>query len=100
MADEDDAPPAIPLREPSELAQRIASGHAHDEHFPDLDVDELAMMVQETIDLGESRPRGWRRMYWSSDLGMIVIVNPRDPDGGTAFPSDESYFRVWGVPFQ
>ena len=94
--DEDDAPPAVPQWQPSELARRIAAGHAGSAHFIDISGDELAAMIQATIDMGHAKRQGNRRLYWHPDTGLAVLVNPRDPDGGTALPTDREYFAEWG----
>jgi hypothetical protein len=92
----DDAPPAIPHREPGDLARRIAHGHAHLEHFPDLDAADLARLIQDALDRGESKAFGGRAMYWDEEERIVVIVNAADPDGGTAVRTDRRYFDAWG----
>ena len=94
--DEDDAPPAVPEWEPSELAKRIASGHAHLDHFPDLDSAGLARLIQDALDRGERKEFEGRTIYWDEAAAIVVIINPRAEDGGTAMPSDRRYFERWG----
>ncbi len=93
--EDDDAPPAIPEWEPSDLAKRMGAGHAA-EHFPGLGLDALARAIQTAIDTGEVAEFFDRRLYWDRVNQIAVIVSPRDHDGGTAFPSDETYFEKWG----
>jgi hypothetical protein len=96
--DDEDAPPAIADRAPSDVAKRIAYGHARSEHFADREPDDLAQLIQDIIDRGESVSYGARTMYWDDQEQVVVIVNPRDPDGGTAFPSYREFFDDWGRP--
>jgi len=91
-----DAPPAVPNWEPSELARQIANGHARSEHFGEPETVDLARLIQNAIDRGERKTSHGRTMYWDELEGIIVIVNPVDPDGGTAFRSDREYFEDWG----
>jgi len=96
VPEDEDAPPAVPEWEPSELAQRIAAGHAGSVHFADLSSDELARTIQLTMDAGRMKRHRDRTLYWDPDKALAVLVNPSDPDGGTAFPSDQRYFSRWG----
>jgi hypothetical protein len=96
VVSDDDAPPAIPHRAPSEIAKRIAAGHAQREHFPELDVGELAQLIQNALDRGLRKEYGGRVMYWDEEESLIVIVSPLDADGGSAFRSIRSYFDRWG----
>jgi hypothetical protein len=97
-AGEDDAPPAVPEWEPGELAKRIASGHAGSVHFPDVSADGLARTIQGVMDKGRVKQHGERLLYWDQVSGLAVLVNPADPDGGTAFVTDERYVLDWGDP--
>jgi hypothetical protein len=36
-----------------------------------------------------------KSIYWNNDLKMVVIVNPADPDGGTAFVPTGGYQYIW-----
>jgi hypothetical protein len=45
VPDEEDAPATVPEWKPSELAMRIALGHAHGEHVPGVEPDDLARIV-------------------------------------------------------
>ena len=94
-ADDDEAPPAVRQWEPSDLAKRIASGHAGSVHFAHVSQPELAAMIQLVIDTGRAKRHRDRSLYWHPDSGLAVLLNPRDPDGGTAFPSDAEYFGRW-----
>ncbi len=96
-ADErDQSPPAIPRREPREIARRIANGHARVEHFPDLRVADLAQLIEDALDRGETKVFDGRTMFWDEEEGMVVIVSPADPDGGTAVRTERRYFDAWG----
>ena len=95
MVDDEDAPPAVPAWEPSELAKRIAAGHAGLMHFEDVSVDDLARLVQDVFDFGQMKQYGRRRLYWDRHW-MAVIVSPADRDGGTVFQTDREYVANWG----
>ena len=92
----EDAPPAIPDWEPSEIAKQIANGHAARVHFANSEVEEVALLVHRVIRDGMSKTFGVRTLYWDPESAVAVIVNPRDQDGGTAFPSNAEYFEDWG----
>jgi len=72
-------------------ALQIAHGHAWDKHsleYPEYDnanefashVDSVMNNPTENKDLPNNRSA-----YWGGDSGTVVITNPADPDGGTAF---------------
>ena len=61
-------------------------------------VEELASVIQRVLDTGAVRTFERRTMYWDAQDAIIVIVNPHDLDGGTAFPSYREYFERWGEP--
>jgi hypothetical protein len=74
------------------VARKIARGHAYDKHvierreFPEISsLDEFERLidgVMNNYDAAKSLSKG-RRAYWKDDI--VVITNPADPDGGTAF---------------
>lgn len=55
-------------------------------------------MIQRAMHEGRTKHYRHRALYWDKELGIAVLVNPRDEDGGTAFPSSEDYFAEWGYP--
>jgi hypothetical protein len=64
--------------------------------FPGWDKAQFDKAVEDTInnpDKVRSLMRG-RTAYWNAKDEMVVIENPADPDGGTAFRprAGESYF--------
>jgi hypothetical protein len=73
-------------------ATSIANGHAYDKHvvaqgeFPEIksraDFEQLIAEVMNNPDENKALSGG-RHAYWKGDV--IVITNPRHPDGGTAF---------------
>ncbi|PRY44751.1 hypothetical protein CLV43_102316 [Umezawaea tangerina] len=71
--------------------QEIAGGHAYPKHVVERGEfrgvhsrDDFAKVVENTIVQGESRPlSNGRTAYWHD--GVVVIRNPRAPDGGSAF---------------
>ncbi len=75
------------------MVKQIASGHAFSSHvaeFEDLGVkteDDFASHINKVV----SRPSVVRQLgdgrsaYWDDASGTVVIRNPHDPDGGTAF---------------
>lgn len=81
------------------LAQRIAGGHSWHQHrrdFPEVEsADELAALVLSILTApdAERTLRRGRSAYWHELSGTIVLVSPRDPDGGTCFrPDNERRF--------
>jgi hypothetical protein len=71
----------------SELAKRIAAGHAKT-HWPHLSDADLGLKIQSVLEgFARSHPIGptaGRKIYQAAD-GTTVIVDPTHPDGGTAF---------------
>jgi hypothetical protein len=99
----DDAP-QLYLLDARVASQRIAAGHAFDEHvlrgeFAGLGIftpERFARHIEKVI----SSPTASRRLddgraaYWHKPTGTVVIVDPRAPDLGTAFQPIEgrAYF--------
>ena len=80
--------------EAAQLAAQIAAGHAFDKHvvaerqFPGITTRaEFAALLERII----AHPSAARRLshdrsaYWDEETGTVVITNPHDRDGGTAF---------------
>jgi hypothetical protein len=78
----------------TEIAELIAAGHAYKKHV--LEQDEFPWIegreeFRDFIAGIMRKPTAWRPLengrsaYWDGKTGTIVIHNPRDPDGGTAF---------------
>jgi filamentous hemagglutinin len=88
-------------------ARRIAGGHAFDKHviqrgeYPEISTrEEFADLIDEVMSNptdSKSHEDG-RTAYWHDDLGTVVVTNPHDPDGGTAFRPREGrqYFDEQG----
>jgi filamentous hemagglutinin len=77
-----------------DLAKRIAGGHAYRKHvvdrneFPDApNRRRFAALVARVLASPDEtkRLKDGRRAYWHDETRTLVMVNPRDPDGGTAF---------------
>jgi filamentous hemagglutinin len=78
----------------AEIAQQIAAGHAYDKHvvkqdeFPWIETrdefgDFIAAIIRKPT---ERKPlKDGRSAYWDGKTGTVVIHNPRDRDGGTAY---------------
>ena len=76
---------------PSAEASRIANGHAWSKHcseFPEFNTAaEFALLIDQIL----SQPSAWkalrgsREAFWDEVLRTVVITNPGDADGGTAF---------------
>ncbi len=74
------------------VSRKIARGHAYDKHvikraeFPEIsspdEFEHLVHDVMNNYDATKSLSEG-RQAYWKDDV--VVITNPADPDGGTAF---------------
>ena len=89
------------------IAEQIAAGHAYGEHvveqhqFPWVrsrqDFRELIARILRNPT--ERKPlKGGRTAYWDGATGTIVVRNPKDPDGGTAFrPRDGKYHYDRGL---
>lgn len=88
-----------------ETAERIAHGHAFQEHvidrdeFPEIRTREefadLIHRVLTELSSSEVELRLGRRAYWNEALQTVVITDDLSEDGGTAFrPSrGRAYFR-------
>jgi hypothetical protein len=88
--------PKIPLA----VIEQIANGHGWEDHqgeFRDWSQSDYQQAVQDTIDDPSDYKslQDGRKAYWNDKLDMVVVVNPQDPDGGTAFrPKDgKDYFN-------
>ena len=78
----------------TELAQRLASGHAFAKHVEELaeypeiaDRGAFARLVEDVLTTPDAtKPlSGDRTAYWHDGNRTVVILNPLDPDGGTVF---------------
>ena len=87
-------------RKAAVVAHRISNGHAWDKHvieqneFPEISHPrEFADRIETALLTGEERliARG-RSVHWKD--GLIVIVDPRSPDLGSAFKSSYRYFQT------
>jgi filamentous hemagglutinin len=81
----------------SPIAQRIANGHGFAKHSieypPGLTRDGYARIIDDVINTGEMKIlKDGRSAFWKDPT--VVIKNPLDPDGGTAFipTNGRSYF--------
>ena len=86
--------PEITVQDPS--ASQIANGHAYDFHkddFPGVQSrDEFAREIEGIINnpTASKQLSGGRYAYLDENKQIVVITNPRDLDGGTAYkPRDE-----------
>ena len=88
--------PEKPRIEPDDwivtLAKKIASGHAFTKHggeFGSISREEFTTKIRQTIQSPSviMKLEGDRVLYWKDEWDFIVIANPRDDDGGTAFRS-------------
>ena len=82
-------------------AQEIAGGHAwmkHQAEFPGWNQSDFTKVVQATVQNpdGEKTLSRGRTAYWNEQEKMVVIRDPQNPDGGTAFrpKSGKSYFDL------
>jgi filamentous hemagglutinin len=71
-------------------ASQIASGHGwakHQGEFPGWDQGKYEDTVRETMQQPDEvrTLSNNRTAYWNAKENMVVIENPADPDGGTAF---------------
>ena len=72
------------------LAERIAKGHSYTKHGHEFNIstsDELKDIVASIIENPTEIKKlsAGRTIYWDSSTGAVVILNPKDPDGGTIF---------------
>lgn len=69
----------------------IANGHAFDDHireFPEIKTrEQFAQLINNIMNNPTDRKplRNNRTVYWDDASGTIVIEDPCDADGGTAF---------------
>lgn len=81
-------------------AQAISRGHAFNEHmreFPEFSTqDDFARHIDNIINKHSNAKElgNGRTAYWDDVSGTVVIIDPGDIDGGTAFrPTDgKNYF--------
>lgn len=76
------------------VAEQLAKGHAYDKHvvddaeYPEIDsrsaFADLVEDVMTSPDATKPLP-GDRQASWQAKTRTVVILNPKDPDGGTAF---------------
>jgi RHS repeat-associated protein len=87
-----------------DIAYDIAYGHAWPDHRADwtsiqLNGEQEVAEHIENIMLfpSDEKSSGNRKAYWDEKTGTIVIENPADPDGGTAFrpKRGKEYFNDW-----
>jgi hypothetical protein len=85
------------------IGEEISNGHAFDKHvvergeFPGVSTrEQFANLIEDAVMNGESRVlnRG-RTAYWSE--GTVVIRNPSEPDGSTAFRPPDGYDYFLGL---
>lgn len=88
-----------------DIAERIARGHAFQEHviekddFPEIRTrEEFADLIRQVLidpSAAERPLQTGRHAFWSDALQMVVIVDEASEDAGTAFrPSKhKAYFR-------
>ena len=72
-----------------QIAKKARREHPYD--FYDVDDQQLADIIDGTIlnpDGSKALKRG-RTAYWNDEEGIIVIIHPNNPDGGTAFRPDD-----------
>ena len=80
-------------------ANKIASGHAFDEHAEELGVSnrvELSGIVRQVISSPYSQVRDLARVrtgFYDAARKFFVVVNPDDPDGGSIFKTSQKYFN-------
>jgi len=83
--------------EPSQVASRIAQGHAakHLGEFPDIaDLGQLAAYVDKIIQSIESikrELRAGRTAFWDQRTGMVVILDPKSTNGGTVLKPSRGF---------
>ena len=85
----------------SRESQRIADGHAwtkHQKEFPGWDKNKFTQTIDQTIKEAKGSnvknlSKG-RTAYWNDKDKMVVIRDPKSPDGGTAFrpTNGKAYF--------
>ncbi|MDM9580199.1 polymorphic toxin-type HINT domain-containing protein [Nostoc sp. GT001] len=88
-----------PLPKVSPQAQAISRGHAFNDHIGDFDFDtpdDFARHIDNIINNPsnvKNLERG-RTAYWDNQSGTVIIIDPGDIDGGTAFRPDrgKAYF--------
>lgn len=72
----------------SHIARKIANGHAYTNHAHEFsgvkDKDQFAQHIDQMMKSGIKKQLSRGRVaYWYG--GTVVITNPNNPDGGTAF---------------
>src|SRR5437879_4371655 len=84
-----------------ELAERIADGHAWSEHRHDFrhckDPEAFARYLEAVLARpdGHKRLRAGRQAYRHDKLGIVLITDSGDQDGGTAFAPKGDFEAYW-----
>ncbi|MEX0271448.1 RHS repeat-associated core domain-containing protein [Leptolyngbyaceae cyanobacterium UHCC 1019] len=87
-----------------DVAYDIAYQHAWPDHrgeFQPIGINsaqELAELIESIMmNPSDQKSSGHRTAYWDDNTGTIVIENPEDPHGGTAFRprNKKEFFDVW-----
>ncbi len=95
-----------PETEGNSVAEDIANGHAYDKHvveqgeYPEITTrGQFQQVIQNTIDNAteEKLLSGGRYAYWYGNDGTVVITDPGNPDGGTAFRPTGGYSYFQGL---
>jgi hypothetical protein len=80
-----------------ELAPTVKNTHPDD--WVGMSEDEIAGTIDGIVlnpDDEKTDPATGRTAYWDDEEGIMVIDNPNDPLGGTAFkPDEKDYFNRW-----
>ncbi|QIM16135.1 mAFB alternative [Leucobacter insecticola] len=79
------------------IGEQISRGHAFDKHviqrgeFPGVKTPEqFAKLIDDVVKNGEEvSPERGRSAFWKD--GVVVILDPKSPEGGTAFRPIDGY---------
>ena len=88
------------------IAENIANGHAFQKHvvefgeYPEIaNRQQFQDLIQNVMDnpTADKVLSGGRFAYWQQSTDTVVIINPADPDGGTAFRPVDGFAYYEGL---
>jgi hypothetical protein len=92
----------LPKEEARRIAEKIAAGHAYEDHVigdkqfgRQLTIAEFALVIENAL-INPTQSKFLRRRrhgFWFRPDGLLVVVDPLSPDGGTAYVTEHALER-------
>jgi|GEM_PF-5548539 len=96
--DDEELPEGDDKERNSKIAEKISDGHAYEKHvekkgeFPDIESrEDFKKHIEDVMNNPDDfkQLRNGREAYWDDETETIVISDPNNPDGGTAYRAYE-----------